>query len=212
MTFYVEAAYYPFLKGEYEIAVADLKSEMEEENNKRRLRYREDLVYQESLLNMYHTDEEVNSFFERYKYYDSIELKETVELLQSYMGRRCRKYKTLSPESDCKIRVLLPKESIVSSKYSTKSHCTISGGVYKTYHFAIDEKIIEYLHNAEDITKFASLKDVEWLEDPAFYSGDKLKCSICSHNKTLILLLDEEEYEIFKTMRIEFNPPVCTRN
>lgn len=43
MTCYVMASYYPFLKEEYEIAVSDLTCEMIEEDNKRRLQYKEEL-------------------------------------------------------------------------------------------------------------------------------------------------------------------------
>lgn len=78
--------------------------------------------------------------------------------------------------------------------------------MYKIYHFVIDENLIEYLYKAEDFTKFSVFRNVEWLEDPAFYQGAKLKCSISSHNHKVVLYLEKEEYEIFKLLVWVSNP------
>lgn len=111
-----------------------------------------------------------------------------------------------------KHEVLLPNESYIGNRFTYNSHCTI-GGLYKVYYFKMDEMMIEYLYNKGDLIKFNSFNEIYFLEDPCFYKGDRVMCSICSHEQTFALFLQDNELENFRLFEIPFtNKTVLKKN
>ncbi|HEX3021958.1 MAG TPA: hypothetical protein VHQ24_14950 [Lachnospiraceae bacterium] len=202
MSYSIHINNYQFIQDEYEIALKHLSYEFNEEDRQRRIQYKENLKYRDSLLNLYHTDKEVLAFLDRQKYYDAVELNEIVNLLQSYKGK---KFKRLFQDINLRNRGRLPEESYDGCKYTSKSHCSIGEGLFKVYSFIIDKSIVNYLYEIDDLTKFNEFRDNEWLEDPAFYHDVNLKCSICSHERTFALFLNDDEFEKYKLLKIPYS-------
>lgn len=84
------------------------------------------------------------------------------------------------------------------------SHCTI-GGLYKVYDFKLTSSMISYLMNLGDLFNFYIFDNKDTLEDPAFYSDNRLILSVCTHERTSTLFLSEEQYDNFKTLDVPYN-------
>lgn len=98
----------------------------------------------------------------------------------------------------------LPNESFIGSKFTVNSHCTI-GGLYKIYEFIIDQNMIDYLIQHGELTKTNCFQNETMLQDPGFYKQSQLICSICSHEQTYTLLLEDEQIIMLKEMDIPFS-------
>lgn len=114
----------------------------------------------------------------------------------------CLRNKITRP--NLKNRRVLPEENYIGSRFTCNSHCTI-GGIYKVYTFKVDHNMTKYLNYCRDLTKFNTFKDIDFLEDPGFYVEDRLICSICSHERTYTLFLQEEEFSDFQLLKIPFS-------
>ena len=207
ITYSVIMEYYLLSPEEYIDSVNDFADEYSKEDSNRRLRFMNDIEYRETLFKTYHTYEEIYAYLERLKCYDLVELEEVKKQLQHYVNdfiynKRKKEYLTL--ESKEEQEVFLPKESYIGNRFTYNSHCTI-GGLYKVYYFKMDEMMIGYLYNKGDLIKFNSFNEIYFLEDPCFYEGDRVICSICSHEKTFALFLEDNELEDFRLLKIPFS-------
>lgn len=208
ITYSVIMNYYFLSSEEYTIAVNDFYKEYSKEDLDRRSRFLKDASYRDTLLKTYKKHDEVLAYFERLRYYDLVELEEVKEELQQKMNyfqnsETLEEEKILSNEN-LQIKILIPEENYLASRFTYKSHCTI-GGLYKEYHFRIDKKMTEYLSVKGDLTKFNTFKDINYLEDPGFYNSDRLICSICSHEQTYTLILQDSEIDDFRLLNIPFS-------
>lgn len=207
ITYSVIMDYYLLTPEEYINSLNDIADEYSKEDLNRRLRFMNDLEYRETLFKTYHTDEEIFAYLDRMKCYDLVELEEVKKQLQHYVNdfnfnRKKKEYLTLESKK-VKHEVLLPNESYIGNRFTYNSHCTI-GGLYKVYYFKMDEMMIEYLYNKGDLIKFNSFNEIYFLEDPCFYKGDRVMCSICSHEQTFALFLQDNELENFRLIEIPF--------
>lgn len=208
ITYSVIMEYYLLSPEEYLDSVKDIADEYSKEDLSRRLRYMNDLEYRETLFKTYHTYEEIFAYLDRLKYYDLVELEQVKKQLQHYVNdhnydKKKKEYLTLESKK-LKHEVPLPKESYIRNKFTYNSHCII-GGLYKVYYFKMDEMMIEYLYNKGDLIKFNSFNEIYFLEDPCFYKGDRVICSICSHEQTFALFLEDNELEDFRLLKIPFS-------
>lgn len=208
ITYSVIMDYYLLSPEEYTDSVYDIADEYSKEDLNRRLLATNDLEYRETLFKTYHTDEEIFDYLDRLKCYDLVELEEVKKQLQHYVNdfsynKKKKEYLTLESKK-AKHEVLLPKESYIGNRFTYNSHCTI-GGLYKVYYFKMDEMMIEYLYNKGDLIKFNAFNEIYFLEDPCFYKGDKVICSICSHEQTFALFLEDNELEEFRLLKIPFS-------
>lgn len=208
ITYSVIMEYYLLSPEEYLDSVKDIADEYSKEDLSRGLRYMNDLEYRETLFKTYHTYEEIFAYLDRLKYYDLVELEQVKKQLQHYVNdhnydKKKKEYLTLVSKK-LKHEVPLPKESYIGNRFTYNSHCTI-GGLYKVYYFKMDEMMIEYLYNKGDLIKFNAFNEIYFLEDPCFYKGDKVICSICSHEQTFALFLQDNELEDFRLLKIPFS-------
>lgn len=208
ITYSVILQYYLLSPEEYTDAVNDFADEYSKEDSNRRLRFVNDLEYRETLLKTYHTNEELLDYFDRLQCYDLVELEEVKKQLQLYVNdfkyNKKEKDDLTSESNELEKEILLPKESFIGNKFTYKSHCTI-GGLYKIYYFKMDEMMIEYLYNKGDLIKFNTFNNLYFLEDPCFYKDDRVICSICSHEQTIALFLQDNELEDFLLLKIPFS-------
>lgn len=137
-----------------------------------------------------------------------MELEEVKKQLQHYVDdfkyNKKKKEDLILESKAVEHEVHLPKESNIGSRFTYNSHCTI-GGLYKVYYFKMDEMMIEYLYNKGDLIKFNTFNDLYFLEDPCFYKDDRVICSICSHEQTIALFLQDNELEDFRLLKIPFS-------
>ncbi len=193
---------------EYTNAVSDLSDEYSEEDVNRRLRFSKDVEYREFLRKTYHTYDEVLAYFDRLKYYDLIELEEVKKQLLMYINKSndntILKIDGLLREMNLNTRRVLPEENYMGSKFTYNSHCTI-GGIYKVYCFKMNKNMAEYIISKKNLTKLNTFKEIDLLEDPVFYEEDRLICSICSHERTYTLFLQEKEFVDFQLLKIPFS-------
>lgn len=208
ITYSVTMQYYLLSPEEYTDAVNDFADEYRKEDSNRRLRFMNDLEYRETLLKTYHTYEEIVTYFDRLQCYDLVELEEVKKQLQVYVNdfkyNKKKKDDLTSESNGLEKEILLPKESFIGNKFTYKSHCTI-GGLYKIYYFKMDEMMIKYLDSKGDLIKFNTFNDLYFLEDPCFYKDDRVICSICSHEQTFALFLEDNELEDFRLLKIPFS-------
>lgn len=208
ITYSVIMEYYLLSPEEYTDSVNDITEEYSKEDLNRRLRFTNDLEYRETLFKTYHTYEEIFAYLDRLKCYDLVELEEVKKQLQYYVNdynynKKKKEYLTLESKK-VELEVPLPKECYIGNRFTYNSHCTI-GGLYKVYYFKMDEMMIEYLYNKGDLIKFNSFNEICFLEDPYFYKGDRVICSICSHEQTFALFLQDNELEDFRLLKIPFS-------
>lgn len=206
MTYSINAYNFILSCEEYADAINDLFNESSKEDLDRRLRFVEDIEYQDTLLKTYHTYDEVLAYFERLKYYDLVELEKIKEELQLKI-HNYQDIKILKDDeilSDIQTKILIPEENYLGSRFTFYSHYT-NGGLYKEYHFKIDNRITEYLSNKGDLTKYNTFKDIIYLEDPGFYNNDRLICSSISHEHSFRLFLSDSEFDDFRLLTIPFS-------
>ncbi|WP_455718457.1 hypothetical protein [Anaerosporobacter sp.] len=208
ITYSVILNYYYLTTEEYANAINDFSNETSKEDFDRRLRFLKDVEYQDTLLKIYHTHDEVLAYFERLYHYDLVELEEIKEELQlqvnfSQNNKKLKEDKILS-NIKLRTKIVIPEENYLGSRFTYKSHCTI-GGLYKEYYFKIDNNMTEYLNKKGNLIKFNTFKDINYLEDPGFYNNDRLICSICSHEHTFCLILQDSELDDFRLLKIPFS-------
>lgn len=193
---------------EYADAINDLSNESNKEDLDRRLRFVEDVGYQDTLLKTYHTQDEVLAYFDRLKYYDLVELEEIKEELQlkiyNSQDIKILKEDEIFSDKSLQTKIIIPEENYIGSRFTFYSHYT-NGGLYKEYHFKIDNRMTEYLSNKGDLTKYNTFKDILYLEDPGFYNNDRLICSIISHEHSFRLFLSNSEFDDFRLLKIPFS-------
>ncbi|HEX3022288.1 MAG TPA: hypothetical protein VHP81_07845 [Lachnospiraceae bacterium] len=198
VTFIVPLNSYTKLQEEYDEIISDLDKEYKLEGQQRRLRYEQDQEYRFSLLNIYKSEEEVLSYFNRYESYDVADFEEVQQKIKHYISH-CQ---IPLPDINIRSKKILPELSFWDSKFTMYSEC-YTGGLYKIYNFQMDSNMINYLLNEGDLTKVASFKNIEWIQDPAFYRNNNLVCSVCSHEHYIELILNDENYEVFKSLNIK---------
>jgi hypothetical protein len=207
ITYLINEYNFSLSREEYADAIKDLSNESSKEDLDRRLRFIEDIEYQDTLLKTYHTHDEVLAYFERLKYYELVELEEIKEELQLkiYNSQDIQKLKEdeILSDKSLQTKILIPEENYLGSRFTFYSHYT-NNGLYKEYHFKIDKKLTGYLSNKGDLTKYNTFKDITYLEDPGFYNNDRLICSIISHEHAFRLSLSDSEFDDFRLLKIPF--------
>ncbi|WP_455715609.1 hypothetical protein [Anaerosporobacter sp.] len=197
VTYLIVLSNYTHIQDEYDQIISDLEKEYKLENSQRRLRFEQDLEFRKSLLDMYRTEEEVLSYFDRYELYDSADFEAVKQKIQYYITNS----EVPFPDTNIRNKTNLPQISFLDSKFTMYSDCYV-GGLYKIYNLKMDESMINYLLYEGDLTKVASFRNVEWIEDPSFYKNNRLVCSVCSHEYIITLSLEDKDYKEFKTLGI----------
>lgn len=192
---------YRLLSGELTKALDDIKNEYLKEDENRRRDYLTDNGIKEKLLNTYGTNDKVLEYFDRLSMYDLIELDNVKDLLLRYQNEL--EDTELPIKYSDSIDISLPQDSYLEEKFSVYSHCTI-GGVYKVYSFKIDRDIESMLLEICDLYSYYTFNNIYTLDDPAFYDEDKIICSICSHEQTIFLYLNNDQYKTFTELGIPY--------
>lgn len=224
--------FYDLSSEEYSQAMVDFTNEITIEDKIRRARFADDIQYKNELLNKFHTSEKVYEYFDLLKAHDNIELGELEKTLNICLNKELiiqerdklyeigkashmdpevldGIYPNLNERSKNEMEnkdmytMILPGESFIGTKFTSKSHCTI-GGIYKVFEFKFDQNMLDYLIQNGELTKLNCFQDITMLEDPGFYRLNQLVCSICSHNQTFFFFLDNEQIINLKELDVPF--------
>lgn len=203
ITFEIQLSYYDLSKSEYNHACNDFINYYKGEDQKRRNEFKNSMDYKMSLLEKYHTLDEVSEYLDRLHQYDLVEFEEVKKTLEQYLHNSSKMKDHAISRQDKNIlkEEGLPKEAFIGTRISF-SHCT-KGGIFKVYYFNIHSSLISHLINEGDLLKLYQFGGIE-LEDPAFYLDDTCVLSVCTHERTIALFLSKEQYNTFKSLEIPY--------
>lgn len=91
----------------------------------------------------------------------------------------------------------------IKREVTFKTHCTV-GPLTTVYYFKTSDSLKQKFKSMENLFECIVIcdKNRSILSDPAFYKGENLVCSICSHEAMGSLVLEEAEYDTFRKLRI----------
>lgn len=107
-------------------------------------------------------------------------------------------------EIDHFTKVYLSLYGLSKREVTYKTHCTWGSPVV-VYQFGVNDNLKNRFEEMNKLFREEVILNEEkdlGVDDPAFYKGGELVCSICSHEGRGHLVLDEDEYNVFRTFRI----------